>query len=252
MNNFSKITALICTFSRSEYLYETIQSIKNQSSLVDEILIIESGDYGCYRKYTNIFGGGNVTVLYLPGALLGAARNFGVKKSKDGIIIFGDDDDVWNINRVSKIIDSLNSENISVCVHNFEVFGEGLERHSPLKRIKYGNKFIINNLISNRVGGGSSFAAKKEILCLIPFDENLKRAEDIDWWLRLMLAGVRISVIEENLVSYRLHSERMSGANLNGLIGELYFIRKYLRLGFIIIIGAALKTLRIIVKFIYK
>ena len=252
MNKSCNITALICTFSRSEYIYETIQSIKNQSHLVDEILIVESGDYEFYENYKSNFSEDRVRVLYLPGALLGAARNFGVKNSKKGIVIFGDDDDIWNTHRVSKIIDSLNSENISVCVHNFEVFGEGVERHSPLKRIKYGNKFVINNLVTNRVGGGSSFAAKKEILCLIPFDENLKRAEDIDWWLRLMLAEVRIGVLEENLVSYRLHSGRMSGTDLNSVIGELYFIKKYLRLGFIIIIGAALKTLRIIVKYVHK
>jgi glycosyltransferase involved in cell wall biosynthesis len=252
MNNTSKITALICTFSRSKYIYETIQSIKNQSRLVDEILIVESGDYSFYKEYKKIFGEDNVRVLYLPGALLGAARNFGVKNSKEGIIIFGDDDDVWNTDRVSKIIDSMNSESISVCVHNFEVFGQGVERHDPLKKIKYGNKFIINNLISNKVGGGSSFAAKKEILCLIPFDENLKRAEDSDWWLRLMLAEVRIGVVEENLVSYRLHNGRMSGTDLKGVIGELYFIKKYLRVGFVIILGSALKILRIIVKCIYK
>jgi glycosyltransferase involved in cell wall biosynthesis len=252
MNNDGKITALICTYSRSEYIYETIKSIKNQSHPVDEILIVESGDYVFYENYKKGLSEDGVRVLYLEGALLGAARNYGIKNSKEGIIIFGDDDDIWNVHRVSKIIKTFNSNNVSICVHNFEVFGKSVEQTSPLKKIMYGHKYIIQNIISNKVGGGSSFAAKKEILSLIQFDENLKRAEDIDWWLRLMIAEVSVAILEDKLVSYRLHSGRMSGMDLNGVKGELYFIRKYLSLAFSIILGVISKILRIFVKYIIK
>ena len=104
-------------------------------------------------------------------------------------------------------------DNAYVCVHNFEVFGEGIEPFSPMSKIKYDKKFIIDNLVSNKVGGGSSFAIKKEVLCLVPFDEKLKRAEDSDWWLRLMLAEVPVVILEESLVSYRLHHGRYKRSN---------------------------------------
>lgn len=252
MNKKFFLTSIICTFSRSEYIYETIQSIKNQTYLVDEILIVESGDFEYYEDYKKNFTDVMVRVLYLPGALLGAARNYGVQNSKEGIIIFGDDDDIWSPHRALKIINSLNSKNVSVCVHNFEVFGGGTEKACPLKKIKYGRKYLIQNLISNKVGGGSSFAAKKEVLCLLPFDEKLKRAEDIDWWIRLMLAEINVDVLEENLVSYRLHSRRMSGLDLNGIVGELLFIKKYIRLSLAILIGATLKMFRVVLKYLIK
>ena len=255
MNKKYYITSIICTFSRSEYIYETIKSIKNQTYQVDEVLIVESGDYEYYEEYTNNFNNFNdfrVRVLYFPGALLGAARNFGVKNSKEGIIIFGDDDDIWRAHRVSRIINCLNSKKVSICVHNFDVFGGAPEKTNQLKKISYGREYLIQNLISNKVGGGSSFAAKKEILSLIPFDEKLKRAEDIDWWIRLMLAEINIAVLNESLVSYRLHSRRMSGLDLNGIRGELLFINKYMRLSIVIMIGAVLKTLRILVKYSIK
>lgn len=247
------IAAVICTFDRSKYIDSTILSILSQTCSVDEIIIIESGSKSRYHFYSDQYAGNPlIKIFYMPDLSLGAARNATTTVSKSDILVFGDDDDIWKEDRVEEIVLHAGRDDPMVFVHYYDTISTEDKGAKVLDKISVSVNKIHNNLISNKIGGGSSFAVRRETLKAIPFDGTLKRAEDVDWWIRIIIAGTHVCVIDKVLVSYRVHSDRMSGISYNAIKGEWCFWRKYVRLAYELSLGVIAKLLRIIVMVIFK
>ena len=65
--------------------------------------------------------------------------------------------------------------------------------------------------ISNFIGGGSSLSGSLCVFQTLRF-KDYKFCEDWDFWLRALLSEVKIIRINKDLVTYRIHPERMTGS----------------------------------------
>ena len=63
---------------------------------------------------------------------------------------------------------------------------------------------------SNIFGGGSAIASLKEIILAIPFNEKYSFCEDYDWWIKILLAEIKIEYLPIPLVKYRVHEKNMT------------------------------------------
>ena len=63
---------------------------------------------------------------------------------------------------------------------------------------------------SNIFGGGSAIATLKEIVLAIPFNEEYIFCEDYDWWIKILLAEIKIEYLPISLVKYRVHNKNMT------------------------------------------
>jgi glycosyltransferase involved in cell wall biosynthesis len=95
------ISVIIPTFRPDFYIFECLDSLKNQQFSKDnfEILLILNGDkepyYTSINEYiNNEFTGCNIKLLYTDTAGVSNARNIGIEQSHGKYIAFIDDDDI--------------------------------------------------------------------------------------------------------------------------------------------------------------
>ena len=98
-----KVSVIIPTFNRFNYLMKTIETVKNQTYTNLEIIVVN--DRSSEKEYYEYdWNANNIIIIHLdqnskqtfgfacPG---GYQRNFGIEKSTGKYIAFCDDDDIW-------------------------------------------------------------------------------------------------------------------------------------------------------------
>lgn len=201
-------TIIIPSVGRINFLNSLLESINNQTILPEEIILLLDKNNYCKNQSKMIKRNKNCNLIFCENLTLPEKRNFGVKVSKTNLIIFSDDDDIWDNKKAELTIKSLRTNQV-VC-HEYSKFG--FIDKQPSYRLGKKKKLIsINALLygNNIFGGGSGIAARKEILLSIPFS-NYSSCEDYDWWIKVILAEIKIEYIPISLVKYRVHDRNMT------------------------------------------
>ena len=55
-----------------------------------------------------------------------------------------------------------------------------------------------------------AIATLKEIVIAIPFNKEYIFCEDYDWWIKILLAEIKIEYLPISLVKYRVHNKNMT------------------------------------------
>ena len=144
-------------------------------------------------------------------------------------------------------------ENCQVVCHAYSKFG------SKSKITKYNlgkNKFFVTFLSlifgDNIFGGGSGIAGKKEVFISIPFNCDFLSSEDYDWWIRILLADIKVEYIPESLVKYRTHYENMTLNFFKIYFYNIKILNKIFLKSLILIFTFFIGYLRIAIKIIIK
>lgn len=220
-------SVIISSVGRYDYLDDLLNSIREQSIKSNDIILIL--DLNCLndfnhsalkKKYSDIS-------IYFKNYNLSEKRNFGVIKSKNNIIFFSDDDDIWHPSKSKEILPLL--KKYEVVTHNFDKFGKKIEKNCS--KLGFHDKQLKEYLLiygGNIFGGGSSICARKNILTSLKFNSNLLFSEDFDWWIRALIFKKKIFYNSKSLVNYRIHSNNMTKNTLkisrnNILITQKYF-----------------------------
>lgn len=91
----STISIIIPVYNVENFVNETLQSVKNQTSNPDEVIIINDGStdnsYNIIKNFKDLHGW---RILQTTNQGLGLTRNFGISLSKSDYIYFLDSDDI--------------------------------------------------------------------------------------------------------------------------------------------------------------
>ena len=248
-------SVVIPSIGRINYLNELLESIYNQTLSPNEIIIIFDDNEKCreFGKHSNKKN--NLKMFFSEKLTTPQKRNLGVQIAKSDNIIFSDDDDLWEKNKAFLTIKSL--QNCQVVCHAYSKFGSNKDERTIYNLGKNKRFVTLTYLIygDNIFGGGSGIAGKKEIFLSIPFNRDLY-SEDYDWWIRILLADIKVEYIPEPLVRYRNHNKNMT---LNFLKIYFYNIKifnkifvKSLILFFTFFIGYLKIAINILIKIIKK
>ena len=97
VNNALKITALICTYNRAEYLERVFESLERQTlpRTAYEVVIINDGSTDNTAEIVERFKSTlPIRYFYQDNAGLAAAKNAGIDRAEAPLIVFMDDDDI--------------------------------------------------------------------------------------------------------------------------------------------------------------
>ncbi|MDA3781043.1 MAG: glycosyltransferase family A protein [Bacteroidales bacterium] len=136
MNERNEIAVIIPTYRPSEYLYDCLKSIRNQTVSTNyfEIIIVLNGDkfpyFNSISKWINDMNMNNCRVLYNEKKGVSAARNFGLENSKSDFVLFVDDDDLISPNYIEGLLINNNEKN-SLNVSNFLSFTDKIHNNIP-------------------------------------------------------------------------------------------------------------------------
>lgn len=207
-NKFNnKISVVIPTYNRVEFICEAIDSVLNQTLKAHEIIIVDDGSndnteeivikkYNDHVKYIKKKNGGP-----------SSSRNFGMKYATGDYIAFLDSDDIWYIDKLEKQMNLFHQNN------NIYMTFTGTEQrnHNLNQIIGYLciNPSFRNNMLYNILKYciiiTSSVIIKKSITNTIGyFNESLLIGEDWEYFSRIT-SQCSVDYISEPLMISRKH-----------------------------------------------
>jgi GT2 family glycosyltransferase len=195
-------SVIICTKDRQQDLLECVDSIKAQTILPKELVIVDAGQQnGIETELKEKLRGTPVQLKYLrtqPG--LTYQRNIGVKNSNGDIVLFLDDDVILNkdyFENIMKVYSSNQDENLGgvggkivnlkpTPLH-WHIFNRLflLHRHGALLPT---HTPFFDEVTQVRVLSGCNMSYKREVFSEFEFDENLPGyalMEDVDFSSRV-------------------------------------------------------------------
>ena len=195
----------------SLHLQKCVNSILSQTFQdYDYFVIIDTKNDKNIQYLTSISNNNkNIKLLFNTGKPgVSSSRNYGILNSKSKYIGIVDSDDYYHDHNIEKQVNYLEkNEDISVIGTNIflvdddnKIIGERL--YPKTDRI-IRKQFLYKMPIANT----SILFRRKDLSDTGLFDENFKKAEDLELWLRFLSRNKKLYNLQEKLVYYRMPSD---------------------------------------------
>jgi glycosyltransferase involved in cell wall biosynthesis len=208
------VSVVLCTYNGMEFIGPQLASIQNQSYSPLEIIIADDASTDGTYEWLRVEAEKDTRIrLFKNESNIGFNFNFNkaCTFAMGEYIAIADQDDVWELNKLSVLVSAIRQKNDIMLVHcisaRFE--NEGAPHLRSLKLVNYfsGNdvrQFFLSNIIS-----GHNMLLKKELLnASLPFPKE----GYYDWWLVVNACCMgRIEAVEEILVWHRIHGSNATG-----------------------------------------
>ena len=217
-NNNPLVSIIIPTFNRAHLIAETLDSVLAQTYENWECIIVDDGSTDnseeviqAYLIKDNRFQYHHRPKDRPKGA--NACRNYGFELSKGAYINWFDSDDLMDENKLKIQVDELNNSNLFFTVCQTLVFVNDVTNIIGLRNEKIHSDDFFNDFITNDIKWLTQAPLIKRIILTqnnLIFDESLHRAQERDFFVKL-LALVKDYVFNTKaLVLLRKHSNSIS------------------------------------------
>jgi glycosyltransferase involved in cell wall biosynthesis len=212
------VSVIITTYSRIEYLKKAIDSVFNQSYKNLDVIVVDDGTIGYGNK---ILCANYDAITYLKIENSGGPckpRNEGIKVSRGEYIVFLDDDDIWEDNKIAILLDVLEKNPTFGLAHHYcKLIDENdnelnmyVGKPGKLKD-KHGN--ISMKMIGNYTVSDYPLCRAEIIKKVGFFNEKMMAAgEDVEYWNRASFF-TKFYYVDLPLTRYRVHSSNNSKIN---------------------------------------
>ncbi len=215
-----KVSVIIPTHNRAEFLCSAIISVLNQTFQDFEIIVVDDASMDNTHEVVSSFN--DKRIKYMRHEInkgASAARNTGIKNSSSDYIAFLDDDDEWLAEKLEMQISLLEKTPPKVgVVYTGYVIVDRASGQIIYQRISTKKGDIFNEmLIENVIGATPSVLLRKECFNKVGlFDENLSTFEDWDMWIRIS-KEFHFECIKEVLVKCYFHDKDKLTVNVEAL-----------------------------------
>ena len=227
-----KVSIVIPTYKRVEYLERLLKSIENQTFKEYEIIIVDDcspnqKEYAeLVAKYKKIFR--NLTFI-TKKTNKGApnSRNIGIKKAKYDLIALVDDDDEWYCDKLQHQVEVFQKYPETDIVYTWTdaIDEDGNIVYKYKKEIEGNPKYEI--LKGCFIPSPSVMVKKKAIEDAGLFDELLPSCQDWDMWTRMILNGAKVKVVKNVDTIYYKHNSGTIGLSPRAYKGFMIYFRKH-------------------------
>ncbi len=212
MNSAYKVSVIIPTHNRQQYVCEAITSALNQTVPIHEIIVVDDGSTD--NTESILLARFDDRIRYIKQANQGPAeaRNSGIRESTGDWLAFLDSDDLWEPNKLEtqiRFLEKYPNEKIGI-VDSFSICKDAAENilHKGTC-VKRGDSFK-ELLCMNTINGTPSVLMRKACVADVGYmDTNLGGAEDHEYWLRVA-SKYEIHTVERFLTIIRKHSANVS------------------------------------------
>lgn len=206
-----RVSVIIPTYNRKEYVQEAIDSVLAQTYTDYEIIVIDDGSSDATGEALRARYGDRIHYIWQENQGESAARNYGIGISQGEYVALLDSDDLWLPDKLAKQTDVLdrNPDKVLVFTASWKIDATGQRLESlPLCSNVDESQLTLESLcLKNAMGSAvSTVLIRRNTLELVGrFDPTIRYGEDWDLWLKLRRQGAFIS-LNEPLACYRQHA----------------------------------------------
>ena len=224
----SQITIILPVYNSERYINRTITSIMQQTMIDFELIAIDdcSTDNSLQKLKEWERKDSRIQVLSNPQNMgVADTRNKGIGMAKGEYICFIDSDDAWHNDKLAQQLDWMQRTGSDFSCTAYDMIDDE-------------GKFIKHRTIHTQVIQYDDLLKENYIICSTVM---LKAAcakqhrmngsymhEDYIYWLDLLKAGAKGTVLQENLARYRLAQTGRSSNKVKAAQGRWQIFRKYL------------------------
>lgn len=233
-----KISVIIPTYKRSQFLSRAIDSVLEQTYGNIEVVVVDDNHEGtqyrtnteqCMRKYAD-----NNKVLYIKNPINlggGKARNAGIEAATGYYITFLDDDDIYLPEKVEVQVKhmiqfELDLSFMDVRLHDSRERLIDYRKHSYVKDTS--NESLLKYHLMHHLTPTAGYMFKRTSILSIGGFADLKMSQEYMLMLECINTGLKIGYIPEAYVIQYIHEGERISVGKNKFEGEnvLYEIKK--------------------------
>ncbi len=214
MKSCPTVSVIIPAYNAVPYVTGAVDSALAQTYAQVEVVVVDDGSTDATAEVLRPYReAGKITYIYQKNAGLSSARNTGIRASRGEYVALLDSDDLFLPEKLLRQVGYLEAHpacGISYCgiAHFYE---ESPENMLHLDYTYYSGAEVFPRLLWKNFINPLSVVARRSVFDIIGyFDENLKRSEDWDFWIRAAHAGIRFDYLSEVLAQYRMRKGSMS------------------------------------------
>ena len=206
-----KISVCMATYNGEKFIKKQLESILNQTMEVDEIIISDDNSTDNTLEIIKSFNNSKIKVL--KNLEQGVVNNFenSLEKSTGDYISLADQDDIWTLDKVEKVIKNLKIYDL--VVHNAKIINseDKIICKKTFFEIRNSKKGLLKNLYKNSYIGCCMAFNRNILEKSMPFPKNIPMH---DSWIGLIseIYG-KIYFDEEVLFYYRRHENNVTELN---------------------------------------
>jgi glycosyltransferase involved in cell wall biosynthesis len=204
-----RIAVIITTFNDTEFLSDALSSVFAQTHAADQIIVVDDGSD---QSPANLLEGfPNVILIRKQNGGLASARNTGLRRSTSGLVCFLDADDRLKPGALAAGLACFRSCPQAALVYggHHRIGPDGSQR-GPENYKPPGNDPYATLLTGNVIGMHAAVLYRRDVLLAAGgYDEQLRRGEDYDLYLRIA-QRYPIASHPQIVAEYRWHGNNVS------------------------------------------
>lgn len=215
-----KISVVIPSYNRANYILETVTSVLRQSSRDFEIIIVDDGSTDNTREIlADLVNENLVRYIFQENSGESAARNCGISKSKGEYIAFLDSDDLFLPKKLEKQATFMDENPGIGLVHCwYSKFSDENQDLGRRNTSRYSGWVYPEMLLTWQVLlSPSCIMVRSNVLEDVgPFDVDQYWGADLDMWRRIA-KKYQFGLIPEVLTMVRVHAGNLSARKIDSL-----------------------------------
>lgn len=225
------VSIIVPVYNGEAFIRQTLQSVLNQTYRDIEVIVVDDGSSdSSARLITEHFP--DIRIIKQSNKGAAAARNYGLNAARGVYVMSLDQDDVLRPDFIAKMAERLTKEGVfGVVANGFYIDNEGKRLRKIMKKRVRG--FDLKQMcIANPIATPSQVLMNRvRLLEIGGFDTELRGseggpvAEDWELWIRVLKTD-RLVLVDEDLVSYRIHESNSFKKFDKVLISELKIVEK--------------------------
>lgn len=208
----AELSVIIPVYNAADYINQAIDSVLNQQGVFVEVIVVNDGSTDHTLSQLTSYGE-NVSIYTIPHSGPSEARNFGLRKAKGQYVMFLDADDyLSDINICHQCIMKIQKDNLEWVLFSFQYLNNKTGKFTDIQSYSKTLEEVTDcgQLFYQMIKTGSFPASpcfkviKRDLLYskdLFFIGEII--AEDVEWFVRLIIETTRFAIINRPVYIYR-------------------------------------------------
>lgn len=229
------ISVIIPAYNAADLIGETLQALQAQTYSNWQLIVVEDGTEDGTETLVLSFAEqiGQERVKYLRHAFsrgVSAARNTAIAAADGQYVALLDHDDLWKPEHLEKLVSRLETTASDFAYAPAEFFDSHTYTVTGIHGPQASEWADFPNSLFNRsyIPTSSVLIRRTALERVGGFDPQLSKAEDLDYWLRCVAAGLRFEYISDVTNGYRQRNAKAATADKRGILeGHARVLRKH-------------------------